>query len=238
VSGERQVKQWSRWAGEWADLMLAVDVATNHVAAPGKHPSVTGEVAIGHRTRTFDNREELVGAVDTRDIGDVKSIRIDIARSNEARITIHAEKKAPAMTLEVEGRDTTWVEGVYHKMQAELDRKSRRPNSTIVTLLELGGAAAGAVLAVYGALAIGLVSTEGGKLVSTGLPGLSLIVILTITVAVVFFAVAYLLPDLELVESDAPTRLVRYWRWALPGGIGVILVGLVVAALTKWLGLS
>jgi hypothetical protein len=222
-----RMRQWSRWAGSLDDLVEATQLSLDTVAkASSSEPPCEIEVTWQNRSRTLTGPEGLNRRVSTRDLNGIKSVRIDVGEDQGTFVSIRAESKTPAMSLEVKGDDDTVVDGLFSQLDDVLSRGRRFGAREGLLILIAFSAAALVVGALF--LLEEVYDFPRDRQGDADFPGWAFLVTLGPAAALVF-ALVWLVPELEILAPGQVTRFRRFRLWIV--GFATAVIAGVVASL-------
>jgi hypothetical protein len=216
----KETRQWHRWAGTVEDIdkatRLAIEIIgqTSHTDTPCEI-----EIAYPQRVTNADSPDALQTEIDTRDLELIRSIRIAVGTRLGFRATIHVERKAPALTVEVIGEDRTRVEGLISQLKDLLGRGRQWPTGASTD----GGIALVlmfSIVIITGLTWDAVTKSEGKTEVDSPIEYAVLIFVVLLAISV-FLVVPWILPDLQLLKPGERTRLRRF-RLAAIGFVGSV----------------
>jgi hypothetical protein len=229
-------REWRQWAGSLRDLADAGRLAADELG--GWDPNqldihgwgVKAEITVCERkglTSNFSDVAELPTVVDPRDLGNIKTVVIDVSRLKpRARVTITAA--APAfrngMEFAVGGEDRTRVEGLMHRLEALLVPRERlgllvARNTWLISAT---------VIFWIALLGIGLVLKY-----AFGVPPVTRIAVAASSSAALALAaglLAWASPTLEILDPGSTPRFQR-WRAKVLAAVGALVVGVIGSVL-------
>jgi hypothetical protein len=225
----KMTRQWRRWAGPIGDIERATRLALEIIGQRTRtEPPCEIEIALPQRVTTADNPDALQTQIDTRDLDLIRSIRINVGSKRGLRATIHVEREAPALTIEVVGEDRTLVEGLTSQLEELLRKgKQRIGNDSIqggIFILVL-------VLTTLAGVSILGAIDRNGQQIDVDTPAEYVILLLTVVGGIgSVYAVSWLLPDLQLLRPGERTRLRRF-RLAVMAFVGSLIVSIMATVI-------
>jgi hypothetical protein len=227
----KMTRQWDRWAGTVEDIERATRLAIDVLSQGSRtEPPCQIEIAFPQRVTNAESPDALQTEIDIRDLALIRSIRINVGAKRGLRATIHVERDSPALTVEVVGENRTRVEGLTSQLEELLRRGNQRPGGKNA----IGGLA---ILFCFSIVFIGISiwrtidQTSGSSEITVDSPAeLAALLLIVFGAFGSFYAVLWLLPDLELLRPGEPTRLRRF-RLAVMAFVGSLIVSIVATVI-------